>query len=67
MAIPETDRPLKVCHTCRYWSYRYKGLCLRLEQGVGKFWTCEDWAAIVPAESDSAEVNPPHAAPTPSS
>ncbi len=36
-------RPLKVCHTCRHWIYRYKGLCERLGQGVGKFWYCEDW------------------------
>jgi hypothetical protein len=38
-------RPLKVCSTCRYWVYRYKGLCTRLNQGVGKFWICEDWTA----------------------
>jgi len=44
--MPEKDekRPLKVCHTCRHWIYRYKGLCERLGQGVGKFWYCEDWA-----------------------
>ncbi len=36
-------RPLKVCHTCRHWIYKYKGLCERLGQGVGKFWHCEDW------------------------
>jgi hypothetical protein len=35
--------PLKVCSTCRHWSYKYKGLCSRLNQGVGKFWTCEEW------------------------
>ncbi len=38
------NRPLKVCHTCRHWIYRYKGLCQRLGQGVGKFWYCEEWA-----------------------
>ena len=38
-------RPLKVCSTCRHWSYKYKGLCSRLNQGVGKFWTCEKWLA----------------------
>ena len=36
---------LKVCCTCRFWSSRYKGFCHRLEQGVGKFWNCEDWTA----------------------
>ena len=36
---------LKVCSTCHYWVYRYKGLCTRLNQGVGKFWLCEDWSA----------------------
>lgn len=36
---------LKVCCTCAYWSYRYKGYCHRLEQGVGKFWICEEWLA----------------------
>jgi hypothetical protein len=39
------SRPLKVCSTCRYWSYKYKGLCSRLNQGVGKFWACEEWLA----------------------
>jgi hypothetical protein len=43
-ANPES-RPLKVCSTCRYWVYRYKGLCTRLNQGVGKFYICEDWTA----------------------
>jgi len=43
--MPEKDekRPLKVCHTCRHWIYKYKGLCERLGQGVGKFWFCEEW------------------------
>ena len=43
--MPQIDppRPLKVCHTCRHWIYKYKGLCERLGQGVGKFWFCEDW------------------------
>ena len=45
MTTQEEKRPLKVCHTCRHWIYRYKGLCERLGQGVGKFWHCEDWAA----------------------
>ncbi len=42
------SRPLKVCHTCCHWIYRYKGLCTRLGQGVGKFWHCEDWAEAGP-------------------
>jgi len=45
MAVTREIRPLKVCSTCRSWSYKYKGLCSRLNQGVGKFWTCEDWLA----------------------
>ena len=43
MTANQQARPLKVCSTCRYWSYKYKGLCSRLNQGVGKFWICEDW------------------------
>jgi hypothetical protein len=39
------NRTLKVCSTCRHWSYRYKGLCARLNQGVGKFWSCAEWLA----------------------
>ena len=45
MAVNRKIRPLKVCSTCRDWTYKYKGLCTRLNQGVGKFWLCEDWAA----------------------
>ena len=45
MTVNLKARPLKVCSTCRYWSYTYKGLCARLNQGVGKFWLCEDWLA----------------------
>ena len=37
---------LKVCCTCRFWSSQYKGFCHRLDQGVGKFWICEDWTAV---------------------
>lgn len=43
---------LKVCCTCSFWSSRYKGFCHRLEQGVGKFWMCEDWKAVAD-ETDS--------------
>ena len=66
MSMLKTNRPLKVCHTYRYWSYRYKGLCLRLQQGVGRFWTCEDWAAT-PAEPDHPDADAPRPAETPSS
>ncbi len=61
--MKETDgnRPLKVCHTCRHWIYRYKGLCERLGQGVGKFWHCEDWAQAAPGKPGQAE-NPDKAA-----
>jgi len=45
MTINLKARPLKVCSTCHYWVYRHKGLCTRLNQGVGKFWHCADWAA----------------------
>ena len=41
----ESKNYLKVCCTCSYWSYKYKGFCHRLEQGAGKFWRCEDWQA----------------------
>ncbi len=46
-ARPEAkgEKPVKVCNTCRYWSYRYKGYCARLKQGVGRFWMCEEWSA----------------------
>jgi hypothetical protein len=37
---------LKVCRTCRYWSDKHKGLCTRVQQGVGQFWMCEDWLEI---------------------
>jgi len=43
---------LKVCCTCSFWSSRYKGFCHRLEQGVGKFWMCEDWKAVA-AQTES--------------
>jgi hypothetical protein len=44
---------LKVCCTCSHWSYKYKGFCHRLEQGVGKFWMCEDWTAVA-AEAEGS-------------
>jgi hypothetical protein len=58
--ITDPNRPLKVCHTCRHWLYRYKGLCERLGQGVGKFWHCEDWVA--PAGKATKPGNPEKAA-----
>jgi hypothetical protein len=45
MTIHLKPRPLKVCSTCRHWSHKYKGLCSRLNQGVGKFWACAEWLA----------------------
>jgi hypothetical protein len=45
MPVSLNARPLKVCTSCNYWVYRHKGLCTRLNQGVGKFWLCENWAA----------------------
>jgi len=63
MAVNREIRPLKVCSTCHYWVYRYKGLCTRLNQGVGKFWLCEDWAAAghppVPAPPEGEAPIPP--------
>jgi len=53
------DRPMKVCHTCRYWSTKLKGYCHRLEQGVGKFWICEDWVAREEGKNAS-EAGPSH-------
>lgn len=48
----DTNR-LKVCCTCRHWSYKYKGFCHRLEQGVGKFWMCQDWSPVA-AEAEGS-------------
>ena len=45
MPFTNPERPLKVCGTCRFWSYQYKGFCQRLGQGVGRFWLCADWTA----------------------
>jgi hypothetical protein len=58
--MKKEDRPLKVCHTCRNWSYKLKGYCLLMEQGVGRFWVCEDWLAREEGK------NAPEAAPGPS-
>jgi hypothetical protein len=50
------ENRLKVCCTCSFWSYQYKGFCHRLEQGAGKFWMCEDWkAAAAKAEESHPE------------
>jgi hypothetical protein len=51
--------PLKVCSTCHYWVYRHKGLCTRLNQGVGKFWVCENWAAADVAAPGAEAPTPP--------
>jgi hypothetical protein len=65
MTIPQKPRPLKVCATCRHWSYKYKGLCALLNQGVGKFWTCEKWLAVAdpPLPQDRRAETPKPAAP----
>jgi hypothetical protein len=61
MTVNLKARPLKVCATCRYWAYTYKGLCTRLNQGVGKFYICEDWLA---ADDRPKPATPGAAAPT---
>jgi hypothetical protein len=61
MPVSLKAHPLKVCSTCHHWVYRYKGLCTRLNQGVGKFWRCEDWDA---AEDRLAPAAPGTPAPT---
>ncbi len=57
MPLENQERPLKVCHTCRFWSYKYKGFCQRLGQGVGRFWVCAEWAAAggQPTATDERE------------
>jgi hypothetical protein len=54
---------LKVCSTCHYWFYTHKGLCARLNQGVGKFWLCENWLAaddrLLPAAPGGEAPHPP--------
>jgi hypothetical protein len=64
MAVNREAWTLKVCSTCRYWTYKYKGLCTRLNQGVGKFWICEDWTA---AADHHLAASPAAAAPHPPS
>ena len=65
MTVKQEARPLKVCSTCRYWVYRYKGLCTRLNQGVGRFWLCEDWAAAADRLVSAAPEAPAPARPAP--
>jgi hypothetical protein len=56
MSAENEPSRLKVCCTCSYWSYKHKGFCHRQEQGVGKFWVCEDWSAVaVGAEGSLSE------------
>jgi hypothetical protein len=63
MTVNQPSRPLKVCCTCRHWTYKLKGLCTRLNQGVGRFWICEDWQAAEerprPAGSGPETPSPP--------
>jgi hypothetical protein len=43
---------LKVCRTCRYWSDKHKGVCIRVQRGTGQFWVCDEWLEM---PDDSAE------------
>jgi hypothetical protein len=65
MPVSLKTRPLKVCSTCHYWVYRYKGLCTRLNQGVGRFWLCEDWVAADDRPAPAAPGAPAPAPPAP--
>ena len=49
----ESEKQLKVCCTCSFWSFQHKGFCHRLEQGAGKFWMCEDWNAAAAEAEES--------------
>ena len=49
----ENEKRLKVCCTCSFWSFKYKGFCQRLEQGAGKFWMCEDWSQAAAEAEES--------------
>ncbi len=62
MPTKKGERPLKVCHTCRYWSYKLKGFCEHLHQGVGRFWICEDWAETAGFHDHPPETDSPGAA-----
>jgi hypothetical protein len=53
----DREKQLKVCCTCDFWSFQYKGFCHRIGQGAGKFWMCEDWRAA----ADEAEESLPEA------
>jgi len=46
MTTKEKGFNLKVCRTCRHWSDKQKGVCTRLQHGVGQFWMCEDWTEM---------------------
>ncbi len=65
MPAKNQERPLKVCATCRFWSYRYKGFCQRLGQGVGRFWVCVDWAAAAGNAAGSDQPETAAGPPTP--
>ncbi len=55
MTSQKGTSPLKVCYTCRSWTPKHKGVCLRVNQGVGKFWHCEDWTAASEADRAAPE------------
>jgi hypothetical protein len=42
----EREAKLKVCRTCRHWSEKHKGFCIRLGHGAGQFWMCQDWTEL---------------------
>jgi hypothetical protein len=63
MTLQQEERPLKVCQTCRHWSYTHKGFCARINTGVGRFWMCEEWSAAEPLES--RQENPAASGPRP--
>uniref|UniRef100_A0A7V4G8B5 Uncharacterized protein n=1 Tax=Desulfobacca acetoxidans TaxID=60893 RepID=A0A7V4G8B5_9BACT len=52
MSETQEPRPLKMCCTCGYWSSRYKGFCLHLETGVGRFWRCTEWRPQEPRQEE---------------
>ncbi len=62
MSANSEKSQLKVCCTCGFWSYQYKGYCHRLEQGAGKFWMCEDWSAVAAKAEESLPDAPPEVA-----
>lgn len=44
------ERPLKICRTCRYWSWKAKGVCSRHDRAAGAFWSCAEWVGDPPVQ-----------------